>query len=157
MGNEEAEFRKCAATYCDLIENAGVLGREVLLAHLHELLPALICVALRLPEVETSEGDSPEIDQESWAAQYRRLAGALGAEGAYWTTLATLGDALPQPVMLPLADDLADIWRDLKAPLIALDGETSLSDAAWEWRFSFHSHWGSHAVEALRAVHAMTR
>ena len=27
-------------------------------------------------------------------------------------------------------------------------------DVVWEWRFGFYSHWGRHATEALRALHA---
>ncbi|MBT2659203.1 DUF5063 domain-containing protein [Bacillus sp. ISL-18] len=27
-------------------------------------------------------------------------------------------------------------------------------EATWEWKFSFDIHWGSHAVDAIRALHS---
>jgi hypothetical protein len=53
-----------------------------------------------------------------------------------------------------LADDLADIYRDLKEGLVLK--ETKLrqpEDLIWEWRFAFHSHWGKHAMDALLTIH----
>jgi hypothetical protein len=60
------------------------------------------------------------------------------------------GDA----VFIPLADDLADIWADLKQGLLALDAGAPPEDVTWEWRLLFYAHWGRHATVALRALHA---
>ena len=51
-----------------------------------------------------------------------------------------------------LADDLADIYRDLKAGLSLYEAEHPI-DAAWEWRFRFQIHWGQHLVGAMRPIH----
>jgi hypothetical protein len=53
-----------------------------------------------------------------------------------------------------VSDDLADIWLDLKHGLLALDDGAPPDDVTWEWRFGFYAHWGRHATEALRALHA---
>jgi Domain of unknown function (DUF5063) len=50
-----------------------------------------------------------------------------------------------------LADDLADIYRDLKKGLI-LSEKTSAEDALWNWRLHFDFHWGNHAMSALKAI-----
>jgi hypothetical protein len=57
-------------------------------------------------------------------------------------------------VILPIADDVADVWRDVKRGLLALGEGHRPDDVTWQWRFDFYSHWGRHATEALRALHA---
>lgn len=57
-----------------------------------------------------------------------------------------------EPVTSNLADDLADIYRDIKGGLVLFDSQHPI-DAAWEWRFGFQTHWGHHLVGAQRAIH----
>ncbi len=56
-----------------------------------------------------------------------------------------------------LADDLADIWRDMAKGLRRLDSGVPAGVVWWEWRFSFYTHWGAHAAGALRAVYHFRR
>lgn len=51
-----------------------------------------------------------------------------------------------------LADDVADIYRDLSAGLALFDAGHE-EEAQWEIRFSFLTHWGRHASGAIRALH----
>lgn len=56
------------------------------------------------------------------------------------------------PVVMDLADDIADIYRDLSEGLALFDnGHTAA--AQWELAFSFHGHWGRHAASAISALH----
>jgi len=52
-----------------------------------------------------------------------------------------------------IADDIADIFHDVQKGLWHFD-RGRMPDAAWEWAFGFQSHWGRHAVCAMRALHA---
>ena len=54
-----------------------------------------------------------------------------------------------------LADDLADIYKDLKKALELLAEQTdeSIQEGLWNLRFSFGTHWGIHAVSAIRFLH----
>ena len=58
------------------------------------------------------------------------------------TDVVTIGD---------LADDLADIWRDLMAGLKLYEAG-QIEDAATEWKARFDCHWGQHAADALAAL-----
>jgi hypothetical protein len=51
-----------------------------------------------------------------------------------------------------LSDDFGDIARDLDKGMRFWDSGHP-KRAVWEWRFHFESHWGDHAVDALRALH----
>lgn len=56
------------------------------------------------------------------------------------------------PCIADLADDMADIWRDLKPGLKQFDAGL-VEAAVWEWRNSFQGHWGHHAASAIFALH----
>ena len=55
---------------------------------------------------------------------------------------------------MSLADDLADIYRDVKNGLVAEQAGAAArpNDVLWTWRFAFESHWATHAADALRAL-----
>lgn len=57
-----------------------------------------------------------------------------------------------EPVTGDLADDLMDIYIDLKNGLRYYD-VGRISDAVFEWAFSFGVHWDRHATGALRVLH----
>lgn len=53
-----------------------------------------------------------------------------------------------------LDDDFADIARDLETGMAYWNGGFP-NNAVWEWSFHFGTHWGDHAVDALRALHRL--
>lgn len=57
------------------------------------------------------------------------------------------------PVIGDLADDLADIYRDVKNGLLLYE-QGHVTEALWRWSQSFSLHWGRHATSALHALHA---
>ena len=53
-----------------------------------------------------------------------------------------------------LADDIADIYRDLKEGLVLSEThQAPPENIIWNWRVLFYSHWGKHAMDALLAIH----
>jgi hypothetical protein len=52
-----------------------------------------------------------------------------------------------------LADDIADIHRDLTEGLSLYDAGHS-AEAAYTFRFTYQVHWGAHAAEAISALHS---
>jgi hypothetical protein len=82
-----------------------------------------------------------------WQQLYESLKKTLAPNDIYWTIWESWKDG--EPLHGSLADDIADIYRDLKDG----SGENEVRDKVWEWRFSFYSHWGKHAAGALRSIH----
>jgi hypothetical protein len=151
-------FCATAAEYCALIEGIERLDRREALRRLSQLLPGLMFAAAHLPETDPSDEDlGHTIPDDSWSERFSALNEAMGDHGAYWTTTDTRSTTEPAVVLLPVADDLADIWRDLKPGVEALAAGARQEDVTWEWRFSFETHWGAHAAEAIRAVHTALR
>ena len=55
-----------------------------------------------------------------------------------------------------LADDLTDIYCELKHGLRLLDANPPQTDLALDgWRRSYKAHWGQHLVDAERHLYAL--
>lgn len=152
-------FKLAAHQFVATIDS-GVARRtfEGGLADLASVLAELYSAGLQLPAVDLTT-DEPLADaalsNEEWNALFRAMQAALG-DDRYVTAVGS--DPMATELRSgSLADDLADIYRDVKEGLDLLNGGTPETDVVWGWRFSLRSHWGGHAVEALRALHARLR
>ncbi|MGH9741438.1 MAG: DUF5063 domain-containing protein [Candidatus Acidiferrum sp.] len=164
--NSEAadRFGLIAQRFCSLVDSAITMGKTEFSVELYRILPDLIAEAIRLPEVELHEMDSNQesntrklrakaaMRDDDWRKLYNSLTEKLGDWNLYWQVFDPTKD--DEAIHGSLADDVADIYRDLK-PGIYLKGidQASFRDIIWEWRFGFHSHWGKHAIDALRIFH----
>jgi hypothetical protein len=142
------DFVGTARAYCAWIE--GSAASPDLEAETAALLLSKLCAQVHeLPDLFDEE-EAPRLEHEQWIAAYRRLA---SLPFNYYSTFAEPCDLeSPQPGIGDLADDLADIWRDLRGGL-ALYEKGNEAAASWEWRNSFQIHWGRHATSALYAIH----
>jgi len=149
-------FVALAAEYCDFIERLDELTGRAFVQTSVRLLPALYIAALELPHIEPGSSNLIE-DAKSGADDYRtiygRISDKLGALTLYWEVFDPYEE--DAPVCGSIADDLADIYGDLKGALKVYQqgSESDRKDAVWHWRFNFHFHWGEHLVDALRALH----
>ncbi len=157
---EVVVFQTTASVFCDLLDLDSPQPeswiREVLMA-LSDLYGAANKLSMLEP-VEFSE-DIPEefrIDHDQWKAIYDRVSRALSWYLTYFDLTESL-DPEQKPFIGDLADDLADVYRDLKPGLhaIANQDDTVMGAVLFEWQFSFQSHWGNHAVNALKLLHQL--
>lgn len=153
--NRRLELRDEAERYCALIEHASRYEREQFIVHAWTSLVGVLASAVRLSGgVASGASGAGRPGEAQWRERLSELQGLLGDGSSYRSTGAARGDGADEVDVRNLADDLADIWRDLKAGLVALEvGSVTLSGAYWQWGSSFTSHWGRHAVEAVRALH----
>ena len=116
------------------------------------LLAALIASAieLRLPEVDVNPNTNSPTSEE-WRIVFRRF-GALPFNH-YSECFNPLVVPAEEPVVADLADDLADIWRDLKTGLRNYE-MGDIAAAEWTWYLNYSIHWGHHATAALNAIQA---
>ncbi|MFN8455443.1 MAG: DUF5063 domain-containing protein [Anaerolineae bacterium] len=57
-----------------------------------------------------------------------------------------------EPVIGDLADDIADIYGDIRRGLNLFEAGYT-EQAIWQWLFHMQHHWGEHATSAIRAIH----
>ena len=152
------DFKNIAERFCALVDSADQSDRTTFLFQLYLILPELIRAAVSLPAV-SYESDPPENDfishprvrmsDSEWTQLYGSLKRKLEPNDIYWIVPECWKSG--ESLMESLADDIADIHRDLKGGL----NEQDTRDMIFEWRCSFYSHWGSHAIGALKAVHEL--
>jgi hypothetical protein len=133
--------------FCAFVEQSiSIETRERLLGTRLRLL-ALYQAALALPLV------TPNTDAISKAAipPPRNWVG-FGTHELYWEVFDPYVNE--EPVTGELSEDILEVLGDVRGPLSCWDAHPpQIADAIWEWRFSFDSHWGNHAIDALRALH----
>jgi hypothetical protein len=141
-------FAEVARRYCAWVErelsepNDEMRRVRLCLAELH-------LAAVELPALGIGENiDAVSISHDEWSRFYEKFGGLPVTN--YSDVFNPLKEE--KPVVNSLADDLADIYRDLKAGLSIFEANHPI-DAAWEWRFGFQTHWGHHLVGAQRAIH----
>ncbi len=151
-----ASFREKAQEFCLPVESYARFSRKEFLSRIHTSLVDLYAAALRLPEVEWEEpvGGSLSAEvrhQTVYEPTYRALLGKLGDTATYTEIFDPFENSAP--ISGSLADDLADIYADLKDGLRILEQTRSVTSAVWDWRFSFMHHWGiHHLADALKAI-----
>lgn len=148
-------FAAIAEQYCKLIESRVRTSQDAFLRKLLRLLPTLIAAGASLPDVrpETEHPLDRVVAQEQWSALYESLGKKFGKHNLYWQVYDPTKEEKPTPSSL--ADDLADIYCDLKSGLVALEKKISKREVVWQWRFGFSYHWGAHATDALRAIYRL--
>jgi hypothetical protein len=158
-------FGLIAQRYCSLVDSRSALDKSEFLLQIYRILPELIAEAIRLPLVEFSDDENEaqeatisqiraktEIKQEEWLQLYNSLKEKLGDWDLYWQVFDPLKDN--EAIHGSLADDISDIYRDLKDGVSLKDTNgIPPCEIIFDWRLGFFSHWGKHAIDALRTAH----
>ena len=154
---EAKDFRSVAESFVAFVDESAEGPRDPLVRELERRIAELYVAALSLPQPGELRSTQPtsSMRHDEAASLMRRLSRQLGDYDFYNLVFDPYDFVDSTPVTGSLADDVTDIYRDLKNGLVAYDaGETE--DAVWEWRFEFDSHWGRHAANALYAIHVLT-
>jgi Domain of unknown function (DUF5063) len=146
------DFERLARAYCAFIDASASYDRVDLVAELERHLLALHAAALLLPYGDPADEDREGLSHEEWSAIYKRLQSQLGDANDYWMVFDPFKEE--PPVVSELADDAADIYRNLLDGLVFAD-TGDVPQAVWEWQHGFASHWGRHAASALYALRVL--
>src|SRR5438105_3678749 len=142
-------FVSAARSFIAWAESPASLDAHAEALAARRLVVTLIAAAIALPPDATPSLTAPTIPHDEYQVIYRRF-GALPFN-YYGECFNPLPVPAEEPVVADLADDLADIWRDVKGGLLLYDAGESES-AVWHWSNHYSSHWGHHATAALYAL-----
>ena len=143
--NELQSFYQMASDFCKFLQNE--IQSEETLDTLISYLMRLYLSAMTLPQPVLEE-ETPQFRkttpleirfQKDMQICYREVYDPLRSDG---------------PIICNIKDDLTDIAGDLQEGIVAYESGL-VGIAAFIWRSEFH--WGNHAVDAIRALHAMRR
>jgi len=143
------QFAEAARRYCEWSEGPPGVGQ----AEAQKAFDLLVNLLPGFPPVQGGHGGGAgrSITYEDWKRMHARFASSMPFQ--YYECRHKpfdLGDR--EHEIADMADDLADIWRDLKPGLELYDSNERVKAAA-EWKFGFEKHWGRHATAALYALH----
>lgn len=148
MTKQIHQFAEVAEAFCGWAEGSASSPENEALSALQHL-SSLYQQALSLPTLFGEEEPS-EVSHDAWAQIYARF-GTLPFN--YYSQCFNRSDPSAEaPVVADLADDLADVWRDVKRGL-SLFSAGHVEAACWEWRQGFWQHWGHHAAGGIYALH----
>ncbi len=150
------EFARVAREYCGFIESftaSPEADSGAFLAEAARLLPRLHVAAEALSDTEAADDLLAGIDPERRFALFSRLREALGELDSYWTEFDVGRDWQEQSGSL--ADDLADIYWELKAGLDRLERERRPLSILRCWGAGYRLHWGQHLVDAERHLYGL--
>lgn len=148
------ELVKTARDYCNLID--GLSGRDDWLLALFQLLPRLHANVVAMPDPGGGEVTDQNSDLDDRFDLFSQLRMRLGDRDMYWLEFDQPGDVHEDDEHRSgsLADDLTDIYFELKRGLAMLDAAPP-DAVAHLWEVGFKQHWGQHLVDAERHLYAL--
>lgn len=151
------EFVAAANEFCKYAEHsAGIKGGE-LLRIFQRLLPFLYIKASLLPSLEPvfEDGNEKFVTESDWNIVHESLKKQLGTADEYLEVSDSKPDETDTIVQSSIAENIADIYQDIKDFLLLYQTGTDevMNDAIWECKMNFENIWGQKLVNSLRAIH----
>lgn len=154
---EVIEFTAVANEYCAFIESAGKYEGIQILKFMQKLLPLLYTKILALPEFESLMEDELEkfVKENDWQAVHDIVIVKLGEANDYMEVFDEQAEYSGDAVLAGIAENLSDIYQDLKDYLVSYSIGTIelMNEALWNCLDSFNLYWGQKLVNVLRAIH----
>ncbi len=147
---EKGKLAELAQSFCELIERAHEMD-QAWLQDMALLLPRLQVAVDSLEEAGETGLPVVEEDLDTRFEIFSRLRRMLGANDGYWMEFDVAYDG--QAMTGSLADDLTDIYCELKQGLNLWEEEPTLAEGSWHTGYRFH--WGQHLVDASRHLYEL--
>lgn len=150
MTPEIRELENLARRYCQLVDGIEQ-ANGTWLGEVANLLPKLHAAIASLDLPVPEDGHNPTTDLDARFELYSQLRQLLGEYDSYWMEFDVAGDG--QSMSGSLADDLTDIYCELKPGLRMFEGDPEQAIEAWHK--GYHLHWGQHLVDAERHLYEL--
>ena len=155
------EFVTVAVQTCLFLEHAQENERDEFIDKATKLLPLLYLKARMVPPMEDEdEGELMRfVAEEDYNYVASGVAELLGSDDAYLEVFMEDMRYSDTPVTAFISENLADIYQELKdmAANYQTEQELVMQQAVAQCLTSFRDHWGQKTLNALRALHSLTR
>ncbi|MFO7827811.1 MAG: DUF5063 domain-containing protein [Bacteroidales bacterium] len=153
------EFVAVSAEYCKFVENTTRFSKRDFLNKSRKLLPLIYLKVSLLPRFESVFDDENEkfVSENEWEFIHESIRKKLGYHDEYREVFDPLTHEQVEQSTASIADNLADLYQDLKnfVSLYGIGTEEIMNDALWECQINFEEFWGQKLVNALKAIHAI--
>ena len=151
------EFITVANEYCGFLELQNEFTTEDFIDKLTKLLPLLYLKVSLLPRFNARMEELPEkfVSEYDYNHLVNNLAEKLGERNDYLEVFHEEMQYSDTPIVVSIAENLADIYQDLKDTLnnFELAAEDVMNDTMVVCQNNFETYWGQTLTNALRAVH----
>jgi hypothetical protein len=151
------DFVAIANECCKYIEHSSELDGTEMLKIFQRLFPLLYLKASVLPAFTPvfDEGNEKFVTEEDWNSIHNTLISKFGSANDFPELFDARYTETEGTVVGSLAENITDIYQDLKDFLILYQTGTEeiMNDALWECILNFESFWGQKLVNSLRAIH----
>jgi hypothetical protein len=151
------EFVAVANECCKYIEHSSELDGEELLRIFQRLFPLLYLKASVIPAFTPvfDEGNEKFVTEDDWLRIHKTLLSKFGSANDFQEVFDARFSDSEGPVVGSLAENISDIYQDLKDFLILYQTGTSevMNDSLWECGLNFETFWGQKLLNSLRAIH----
>jgi hypothetical protein len=151
------EFVAVANEYCKYAEHASELKGDKMLRIMQRILPLLYLKASLLPALEPffEDGNEKFVAEADWCRIHDSFRNRFGTANDFMEVFDDKFNIADSPVPSSLAENMADIYQDMKDFLLLYQTGTKevMNDAIWECRMNFENLWGQKLVNSLRAIH----
>ena len=149
------EFIRVAHEYCLFIEKAEV-SKEELLEFFQRIGPLLYLKGALLPEIEVTSEDANErfVTEEEYESIFNSIRSKLIPEDEFWYLDYDLS-VDNEPIKASLAENLSDIYQDLKDFILLYQKHSrdSKENAVNECKSLFETRWGPKVLSSLVYIH----
>jgi hypothetical protein len=151
------EFVATANEFCKYAEHASELKGDELLRIFQRILPFLYIKASLLPSLTPffEDGNEKFVTETDWLSVHDQMKESFGTANDFMEVFDDRINESEGPVVSSLAENMADIYQDLRDFLLLYQTGTRevMNDAVWECRMNFENIWGQKLVNSLRAIH----
>ena len=143
--------------YCLYLEAAGDYKKENLLQYMQKLLPLIYLKASLLPDIDANDDSAAAehfVTEEQWEDLFNTLSIKLGHDDIYYfVDLAEKSHS--DPVRASLAENLTDIYQDLKDFVLLFQKpfRSSQGNTVRDCKYLFETRYGYSLVKAQQAIH----
>ena len=149
MTKQSEKFSFIAKQYCSWAEESSLTQEEDVKKAIILLITLYSEALSLLKDGCGDEIDAKEVTDQEWKIIYTRFS---SLPFNYYFASFSPAKLDEEQGMGDVADDLADIYRDIKNGLWLFENG-NITEAVWEWKQTFNTHWGRHAVSALNTLH----
>ena len=152
-------YLEASDRFSTVVRNGPTQTMGSFLRELESVLADLYAAGSRLPELKP---DTSELPQSSLQTDRNRelqasLAQMFGRFDPYRAIFDPTDPEDNEPVQYLLSLDLIEVLEDQEYARNLLESGRHISpnDVVWQLRFGFTSHWGRHAIVALRVINSL--
>lgn len=151
------EFVTVVGEYCSFVENTLRFTKRDFLDKSRKILSMIYLKISLLPKFDAIFDDENEkfVTEEDWDFIHESVKKKLGFHDEYREVFDPLTHEQLEQSTASIADNLADLYQDLKnfISLYNIGTEEIMNDALWECQLNFEEFWGQKLLNALKAIH----